>query len=728
MTGDEADGAEMDSLVRKLLNLKSVILYGDNPNALHSSVSSVVDAEHLKGIRYKIEVRPRQETDNFVGFTGLDSEGTEGNRPDINGLVYTLVGEFKNNAGETCKVTLGLLANPDSFFVSEQAKKKGKETEVQSKIDRYRKLFENITKQYQKEGEFYQDVTPQFSGLTHIRRTTGVGQSRRPVQVRTLEAFKAKHPYSVVSDPYIYIGKNFKGLKSDKIRGHAVVFVSNDTTLKPEELMQIYIEQKEATAAEPNPDLFNLSTKPRVRMLMLDSAGVSFKSLTFTKKMKDLYSTEQIINGKKAIKMFPFEEDYMGVRMFTSLWNYRANLQKFLNEYEAFKSKNNFSDEDVTRIALYADALHKKGNNSESELEDDVQSILSTTSATAEEMKLLSDFNDSLASSVRQFRLGGSRKQSGVYLRNLTNISGDNTFYQGVEGTPVGIYITPKAAQKQYNLINTLLTDVLGSVVELKDGNGEAWPETRLVSSKSGYSNSLSNLITKAFAGGAIDVTEDGVDYTLQLPNHKTFVYIPILLQKVYQGLRRLQNDPDTNYDNITIGERSGNPQQINYMKLSKMLEPSIDDYFDTSFDDMLALALHGTTADPTTSGMRATDAYFKNGIYVDPMGAEVVGESSVGQGLFKRCLTNGSLLTVNAETDMPIFTVTLTELEKAYDNSTAEPVQQEEIIPQVVKEYWSNPANVPPMVLNEVQDLFSTVKSLEEFYQKAADIVNQHN
>lgn len=676
MTRDEADGAEMDSLVRKLLNLKSVILYEDNPNALHSSVSSVVDAEHLKGIRYKIEVRPRQETDNFVGFTGLDSEGTEGNRPDINGLVYTLVGEFKNNAGETCKVTLGLLANPDSFFVSEQAKKKGKETEVQSKIDRYRKLFENITKQYQKEGEFYQDVTPQFSGLTHIRRTTGVRQSRRPVQVRTLEAFKAKHPYSVVSDPYIYIGKNFKGLKSDKIRGHAVVFVSNDTTLKPEELMQIYIEQKEATAAEPNPDLFNLSTKPRVRMLMLDSAGVSFKSLTFTKKMKDLYSTEQIINGKKAIKMFPFEEDYMGVRMFTSLWNYRANLQKFLNEYEAFKSKNNFSDEDVTRIALYADALHKKGNNSESELEDDVQSILSTTSATAEEMKLLSDFNDSLASSVRQFRLGGSRKQSGVYLRNLTNISGDNTFYQGVEGTPVGIYITPKAAQKQYNLINTLLTDVLGSVVELKDGNGEAWPETRLVSSKSGYSNSLSNLITKAFAGGAIDVTEDGVDYTLQLPNHKTFVYIPILLQKVYQGLRRLQNDPDTNYNNITIGERSGNPQQINYMKLSKMLEPSIDDYFDTSFDDMLALAFHGTTADPTTSGMRATDAYFKNGIYVDPMGAEVVGESSVGQGLFKRCLTNGSLLTVNAETDMPIFAVTLTELEKAYDNSTAEPVQ----------------------------------------------------
>ena len=744
MKGEEADGPEMDRLVSSLLNLKSVLLYGNDPRSLHSSVSSVVDAEHLKEIKYKIEVRPLQETDNFVGFTGLETEGTQGNRPDINGLVYTLVGEFKNNAGETCKVTLGLLANPDSFFVSEQAKKKGKETEVASKIDRYRKVFENITKQYQRDGKFYQDVTPQFSGLTHIRRTTGVGESRRPVQIRTLEEFKRTHPYTVVSDPYIFTGKNFKGLNTSKIRGHAVVFVSNDTTLKPDELMQLYIEQKEATIREPNADLFNLSTKPKVRMLMLDSAGVSFKSLTFTKKMKDLYSTEQIINGKKSIKMFPFEEDYMGARMFTSLWNYRANLRKFLDAYEDFKSRTGLSDEDVLRIARYTDASHKKGAAAESEFDDNVQEILSTTSATADEMKLLSDFNDSLASSVRQFRIGGSRKQSGVYLRQLTNISGDNTFYQGVEGTPIGIYITPQVAQKQWELINTLLGDTLGSIIELKDEEGVIWPDTRTISSKTGYSNSLSGLITTAFAGGAINVTEDGVDYTLQLPNSKTFIYVPILLQKIYQGLRRLQNDPDTNYENITIGEKSGNPRQVNYLKLAKLLSPSAEDFFDSSFDDMLALAFHGTTSDPATfisvpsdqkkhprtrpnSSMRATDAYFKDGFFIDPMGAEVVGESSTGAGLFKRCLTNGNLLTVNAETDMPIFTVTLTDLEKAYDNSTAEPVTQQEIIPQEVRDFFSNPENVPPAIMNDIQDLFSTVKSMEEFLQKAEPIINNY-
>lgn len=745
MKGDEADGAEMNSLVSSLLNLKSVILYGDNPSSLHSSVTSVVDAEHLKDIKYKIEVRPLQDTDNFVGFTGLDSEGEEGNRPDINGLVYTLVGEFKNNVGETCKVTLGLLANPDSFFVSEQAKKKGKETEVQSRIQRYKKVFENITKQYKRDDKFYQDVTPQFSGLTHIRRTTGVGSSRRPVPVRTLEAFKAKHPYTVVSDPYIFIGKNFKGLRASKIRGHAVVFVSNDRTLKPDELMQIYIEQKEATIQEPNANLFNLSTKPRVRMLVLDSVGVSFKSLTFTKKMKDLYSTEQIIDGKKCIKMFPFEEDYMGARMYTALWNYRVNLQKFLDAYKTFKDKNNLSDEDITRIACYSDAMYKQNHSQESELSDDIQEILSTMKATAEEMKLLSDFNDSLASSVRQFRIGGSRKASGVYLRNLTNISSDNTFYQGIEGTPVGIYITPAAAQKQFNLINTLLSDVLGNIVQLKDKKGNTWPIDRAISPRDGFNNSLSGLITDAFAGSTISITEDGINYDLQLPDHKkSFKHIPILLSKIYYETRKRQNNPDENYENIVIGEKSGNPLEVNYLKLVNLLAPSSSDSFDGSFDELLALAFHGTTSDPATfvkvpndekhkgqnpvhSSMRATDAYFKNGFYIDPMGAEAVGITSTGSALFKRCLTNEGLFTVNVETDMPIFTVTLTNLEKAYNDSITPVVTQQDIISQQVRDTLSDPENVPAEIYNDVQELLSTVKSMEELQQKCKELMEHY-
>jgi hypothetical protein len=100
---------------------------------LPSSVASVVNAKHLEQIKYKIEIRPRKDSDSFVGFTGLKTDGPGNNKIEINGLVYTLVGEFKNNKEETCKITLGLLANPDSFYVSDQVKESDKPA-VKAKI------------------------------------------------------------------------------------------------------------------------------------------------------------------------------------------------------------------------------------------------------------------------------------------------------------------------------------------------------------------------------------------------------------------------------------------------------------------------------------------------------------------------------------------------------------------------------------------------------------------
>nr|DAH58226.1 MAG TPA: protein of unknown function (DUF3973) [Bacteriophage sp.] len=202
-------------------------------------------------------------------------------------------------------------------------------------------------------------------------------------------------------------------------------------------------------------------------------------------------------------------------------------------------------------------------------------------------------------------------------------------------------------------------------------------------------------MITDAFAGSTISITEDGINYDLQLPDHKkSFKHIPILLSKIYYETRKRQNNPGENYENIVIGEKSGNSLEVNYLKLVNLLAPSSSDSFDGSFDELLALAFHGTTSDPATfvkvpndekhkgqnpvhSSMRATDAYFKNGFYIDPMGAEAVGITSTGSALFKRCLTNEGLFTVNVETDMPIFTVTLTNLEKAYNDSITPVVTQ---------------------------------------------------
>ena len=760
MKEDTVSDNEITPYVDALLNLKSVILYGDDPRTLHSSVTSVVDAQHLQDINFKLEVRPRKETDNFVGLTGLQEEGSEGNRPDFNeGLVYVLVGEFKNNNEEDCKITLGLIANPDSYFVNDSVKGTSKEAEVNSKIQRYRQVFNSITEQYKRELSrastdeekrkvvFSQKVTPHFSGVTNIRRYTGVGKQRRPVEVRDLTEFRKTHPHSVISDPYIFVGDNFRGYdKIDALRGRAVVFVSDDTTLNAEDLMSIYISQKEATNAEPNTDMFHLQgTKPRVRMLILQPKGISFKSLLFS---KNLYQTKHLVNGDTLVKDLPFEEEYMGARMYTSLWNYRANLTRFLNEYEAWKGKTGYTDEQVLKIARYIDAVYKNQNDEESEFDDDIQDIISSQKVSQKEIDDLNTFNDSLASSVRQFRIGGSRKQSGVYLRKLTAISSDNPYYSDIEETPIGIYITPQVASKHLKLINAILDDALGPYIKLeeketdKDGNiinTTAWPIDRLVSPKQkpresgyntnqrGYRNSLSGLVSELFSENSITIEDNGKEYTLGIPegSKKSFVIVPVVLQRIYQQVRRYQEDPsDIDSTTIRIGDKQ-HRKYVSFKSLLPLVNLDFEDYFDSSLDDLFALAFHGTTANPQKKGLRATDAYFKHGLFVDPMGAEVVGSTSQGQALFRRLLTNESLFTVDAEIDMPIFTVTLEDLEKTLEDSQTPEPEQEDIIPENIRQLWSSSLVTPPEVLDEVQNLFKSSKSVEEFQQKAAEIVN---
>ena len=721
---DELDSTDIDLAVSALLKLKSTILYEDKRD-LHESVSSIVDKEHLKNIKYKVVIRPyNKDLDQFVGFTGLYNDGEDGNNPQIvDGLVFTLVGEFQNNNEEQCEITLGLLANPKSYFVSEQAKNKGKEKEVQDNIDRYNNLFKQIVKRCKEENISEYDVTPNFSGLTNIRKTTGVGQRRKPVFPKTLEDYRKLHKYTIISSPYIYVGNQLSGFspeKNDFLRGKAVVFVSNDTNLNPDDLADIYLSQKSQTLS-PDSNLFNLDIKPKVRMLILDSAGISFSSLN-SGNQNTLYKTSKTVSGEEFVKIFPFEEDYQGARMVSALWNYRANLKKFLDALDIFKQENGYSNEDIDRIALYSDALYAKSIN---ESDSDIEDILNTTNATKEELEKLQKFNDSLATEVRQFRLGGSRKQSGVYLRNLTNIAKDNIFYkQYIEKgkNPVGIYLTPDIAEKQFNLIDTLLSECFGELIQLKDKDGNDFPITSNISSRDGYLNSLSGLITKSFGGALIKVKDGQTEQTIQLPDKKNFKYFTIGLQKIYRKVLKYQLDPD-DYNPNPIEIIKGKQYEIDIDPLTSLLKQSFDseELEDTSFVDMISLALHGTTADPTEPGIRATDAYFKRGIEVDPMAAEVEVKHG-NQALFKKCTTNEKLLMVDVETDMPIFTVTLNQLEDSYNNK--EIVKEPTIV--TLTDFLKN-INIKNLSKEEVNNLLQESKNklTEDDRKELVKIIN---
>lgn len=701
--------SNLDELVRKLLNIKSVILYDKDKSLLSSGVTSVVG--NLNNLHYKIVVRPKRTTDRFVGFTGLQEEGNEGNRIDaINNLVYSVVAEFENSKGELCRITLGLLANPDSWDA--------RTADVIARKQRYQQLINNLKTYYDRcskeNKECSLDIDPWFSGITHIRKTTRVGSEKKPISPISLESFRKTHPYTVISEPYIYVGDDISGI-STKMRGHAVVFVSDDTTLNPDELMEAYIHQKELMTQEEGNDILHLNTKPSVRMINLSPVGISFSSFLSSRKRK-MFQTKRTINGKTMFKMLPFEEYYsLGARMITALWNYRANLSRFIKAYEKFKQDNNLDDTAVTRIARYADLLHNA--------EEDIPENIPT--ATQEEIELLNKFNDSLASEVREFRIGGRTEGAQCYLRQLTRIKSDNSFYQNVEGTPVGIYITPEAAYKQFSIIDTLLSTTFGEFIKFKNSKGEDINIDTVITDKDGFSNSLSKIISHDFTGGEVTIS-DSDNNTIIYPETSAFTWFPITLINLYQSITQKQANEDLDFDEVSI-TADGTEHPINQLSIYRLLDDSYGEWIDRSLYDVLSLALHGTLTDPAKHGIRATDSYFKHGIFIDPMGAQVVGETSSGNAMFRKCLTDESLLTVNVEPDMPIFTVTLNQLEEAYDQKLNDEDKQVNIGKELEEEFNKILPNIPEEIVDDVKDLLTQVTDVASLQKKTEEIVNNY-
>jgi hypothetical protein len=59
---------------------------------------------------------------------------------------------------------------------------------------------------------------------------------------------------------------------------------------------------------------------------------------------------------------FPFELEPMGIRMFASLWNFRADLDRFLKKVGEFKSLHGLSDAQFIQLTkddaeLYAQLM-----------------------------------------------------------------------------------------------------------------------------------------------------------------------------------------------------------------------------------------------------------------------------------------------------------------------------------------------------------------------------------
>lgn len=89
-------------------------------------------------------------------------------------------------------------------------------------------------------------------------------------------------------------------------------------------------------------------------------------------------------------------------------------------------------------------------------------------------LKPIWDFNDGLAGSVRQFRLGYNAK-NGAYIRKLTNLK-EGGFYEDVDNT-LGIYINPSMAVQFNGMLDSLFLNVINKIIPNKYDNPKNMPK-----------------------------------------------------------------------------------------------------------------------------------------------------------------------------------------------------------------------------------------------------------
>lgn len=691
---------EQQQAVRKLRNLRSLILYKHNLKAVNLKQLGLADViTPATNIEYYLEVREAIPGEQFLRRGRLSQikrlTGKIGEKP----LLYNLVGRFKNKKGENCTVTLAMLQDPETFdkyirSINTSSLDPDETQRIQNLGIAYRNAISSMNyKFYNGRKEFkpqYYKVLPDSSGLTDVKYTL----LDDVVQHKPLSEFREQNQNLTISQPYIYTGDIDSA--SEGTRGRAVVFITADTTIKDKsQLPQLYLKQKQEALEKSKNDkdfnVFKMENSPSVRMVRLYNRGVSISSILNFGKYKDLYQTIQDgKDGKKYVNKFPVDVDYFGPRLFATLWNFRVNLINFMNEYNAFKARTNISDEMIINS--------KPGDPVFTEM---------------------SQFNRELASKVREFRL------SNKMAIGKLNIDSPNKFYKSVN--PLGVYITPSVAQSYLSQINAILESLkkfYPLTYKDNDGSIKEYPANWLVSTQTEKYNSLSGFITQQIKNNlGIRVHEDNSDQEIEvtLPKEKPLKNLPRVLADLFHKIYLYQDNQErfnADKNSIRITQDGNIWEDWNYKE-------EILPYIDSSFNDMLNLAVHGTIGEYAENKNAATDAYFKHGIYVDPMVGKGVAVTQKDNLLFKPCATNERLLDMYAIVDSPIVDVTIDQ--QFLDSTNGEPIEFNDVTLPITenKIIENKPVESPQVKPTVAQQTVKTIQDNSSNFKLTKDNLN---
>lgn len=529
-------------------------------------------------------------------------------------------------------------------------------------------------------------------------------------------SFRSLNPYTVVSPMYIYTPSSaVRGTADidDSVVGKCnVVFVTNEEGADPNTLVDKYIAQKKAIEAERQAngvvDLKNSNVIPTVRMVVLNNLGVSFQDMSnpyLAEAMTGEVSYENEGGERVARKqIYPFRTNYMGVRMYVGLWNFRANLLNFKEKFDTFVESLPIDRSLLDDYLRVKDLQWRRDNGRTlSGTEIDYLSKHQNLDKFDEVSKLVDDFNDSLSNQVKEFRLG-SDLANGAYVRYLT---GDVSALYNTNEKVSGIYINSATFENYLNLAESLFTNVLDQIITCE------YPKDRLLSAKEGVRNSFSGYTkTLANTNGVLEIKdydEEGKVVTKDTIRFgsaygatgvmNSFSHIPAVLSKVfkYTSLRQthLSGRNFDTQDRYSIRVQGTIEQDGKEVKIDKVLPywniwqyvsmangqdeydlHALDNYtWDNNFSNFFSFAFHGTLEDVQDSNaQRATDAFAPKGFFADPLSTTdrvYDGKNKMFTKAVQQQVFFGSDVTVGD----PTFFITLGTLKQAVDNVEKQPV-----------------------------------------------------
>lgn len=747
-------------LQKLLYKVKSALIYQHSFNEtsvdgrtfiLPTEIRSRFNEKDWNNGTYEIEFRPIDNEVQAIGSSmsniGMDYEGSK--------FIANIVFKVKDKNGNICIFDLAGINNPDTFTTQLPDIKKNlqkridKETNIERKTklqntldniedsrDKYTNLFDSWLSQYKRYGKFSLNVSDAIvvNGLTSFVKRKGPALrldgyiDPTNVDKPNTKNFKNLNPGYVISDVYTYACDNPDLMKIDpSVKGRAVVFVSGDTLLNPEDLINIYIQQK------THPE----NHTPTVRMIKLNNYGLRFSQLYDDKLLGNIY--------KKDGQSLPFRANYHGIQMFVSMWNWRAALINFNSALNQWMANNHY---DFNKVDLLTKVEHEIYENP-----DQKDSILSSNHLIQADLDNLSKFNLEICKEIPIFRLGYSSKND-FHIQRF-NVEGSSAYKNKKEANL--IVITPKKAQQFNKLVNRVIQTIVPSNVglptlnlELKKSDNSKWENNEYIDiNEAKHQRTLSGLFKQDLAiedkDGKTLVYKDGIQWSL----------IPKLIDRFVKNATFYQNNPDQlsgDYGeqvNLVVDKGKDTEHTIQLQFGDLIADHILLDNdtnggkFDSTLYDMFDLMFHGTTDDIHRKStkdnplVQADDARFPRGFLINPDITRKKGTNSSdiaigykGEVTYYPIETPGEFFTVDVDMRNMGLSLSLSKLlnsmskeETILVNPTATPTTtvEESTIQPTTTVAPSTPPTVPPEIAQFYDDNgFDEDMDLEDAIDKA--------